>query len=289
MTLTFLLLMMGCIVSESLLDIHRVPTTWSVLPGKDIGFGEVHQAMVREGAKRIPSGTWKSCVEQSPCCDVEIMVKGVVWNDMPDGDPDNEEVVEVRDSAGKKHTCKVGKISHLDMAGQLIRRALGLPPQRDSEASMSLTRRQYHAMQLETDEPVAVTNRQIQRQLSEWYVRSRDTPKLRPDMLGRILHMIQDSYAKGHTIRKNEDGRIEKFMFYEADTPRQKKHVEYDSWKHAFGKTKSAPAAPEAIKAISDTSDTMKDWIELVIEGNTATEDDGFVSRIMERTFSVAE
>ena len=81
------------------------------------------------------------------------------------------------------------------------------------------------------------------------------------DSFGRLLHMIQDSYAPGH-VERDENDNITAFL--DADKQSKIDHIKSDNYKNGNGNVKS-----EAKKAIKATTKLInyyynnKEWSEV--------------------------
>ena len=112
-------------------------------------------------------------------------------------------------------------------------------------------------MKVGADSPQDTVNK-INLILRRWYAESVQEPSNpRIDKLGHILHLVQDSYSKGHTERVDDCEAIIRFKDY-TNPQDTAGHAKYDSWKYAFPDNKLEDAPKEVKKAIEASTDVQR-------------------------------
>jgi len=148
--------------------------------------------------------------------------KGSAWPDLPCKDPDQVAL------------CPVGTLKDLHREGTLANR------------SHYGDRQFWHSMTPTSDQPLSngdVVDKIIQ-QAKEWYSQGVEGHNDFP--IGKMLHMVQDSYSASHTIR-DKAGHLEQFQGYDA----QDSHAHGDADKLGKGMHSflDIPGARGALKA----------------------------------------
>ncbi len=148
--------------------------------------------------------------------------KGSAWPDLPCKNPDEVAL------------CPVGTLKDLHREGTLANR------------SHYGDRQFWHSMTPTSDQPLSngeVVDK-IVRQAKEWYVQGVEGNNDFP--IGKMLHMVQDSYSASHTIR-DQAGHLQQFQGYDA----QDSHAHGDADKLGKGMHSflDIPGARGALKA----------------------------------------
>ena len=117
----------------------------------------------------------------------------------------------------------------------------------------------WHSMAFPSARTAEEVRSRIVEQAGEWYdqaldARVRGDEKTAGELVGRLLHMIQDSYSSSH-VKRDDQGRIAGFQDYNAQDPGE--HAEADSPARGDSKKyadleKYLPGAVEAMAATRD-------------------------------------
>jgi hypothetical protein len=155
------------------------------------GGGRIHEQITEQAAKnaKIPFSTG--------------LDKGTAWPDVPCENPKSVEV------------CYVGTGWNEHTAGTLANRS--------HHGDLQF----WHSMAPTSDKPLnngQVVDKIVQ-QAKAWYAEGVAGPKGNDFPIGKMLHMVQDSYSASHVVRDKE-GRVQQFQGYDAQDPGAHSHAD---------------------------------------------------------------
>lgn len=177
-----------------------------------------------EGAGAVHEQIAKLAAENNGFVYDDTLDKGVAWPDVP-----NEDL-------SKTKTSYWGTYRNEHREGTLANRS--------HHGDLQF----WHSMASGDDLTNAQVLDKIVRQAGEWYQQGLDSNSLFP--VGKLLHMVQDSYSASHVVRDDKD-RIMKFQNYSAQDP--KLHGVADAVpKDGDSTWQDIPGVKQAIRASTD-------------------------------------
>jgi len=236
----------------------------------------VHQEITNIALAGIDLTTLGHCVRK------DVLYRGLRWNDLPN---------ERTDSINYVGQCPTSSTNLFNFIRVYVTHFFS--PSDDPDSRLKQTHawkstfgneQYWHAMTIEkerlTREHPQFKNfeQKMQEKIWEWFSLSVANPKnLRIDYLGRILHLVQDSYAEGHTYREKKDEVREYYNFLHQEGSNQhasdksseihswSDHTHRDSWDYVFQRDEDGKYFHVTTKwAIDSTAQILKDWVQTV-------------------------